>query len=163
MQFGKRGYFYNTVFLLRDIDVQLTKDHVPVIYHDFLVSETGIDAPVHTLTLEQVCYPCGLLSVFLLISFKFLHLSNFTTKQSDLPFRGTANGAPRQRSLSVGGVESDASELSEKMKHTRDFKTKGYKGNTRGNHIQAPFATLEDLFKKLPESVSFNIEMSKSL
>lgn len=38
-------------------DVQLTKDHVPVIYHDFLVSETGIDAPVHTLTLEQVGFP----------------------------------------------------------------------------------------------------------
>lgn len=36
-------------------DVQLTKDHVPVLYHDFLVGETGIDAPVHTLTLEQVC------------------------------------------------------------------------------------------------------------
>ncbi|QKX58506.1 uncharacterized protein TRUGW13939_05630 [Talaromyces rugulosus] len=118
------------------------KDHVPVIYHDFLVSETGIDAPVHTLTLEQ-----------------FLHLSNATSKQSDIPFRGTVNGAARQRSMSVGGVESDASELSEKMKHTRDFKTKGYKGNTRGNHIQAPFATLEDLFKKIPESVSFNIEM----
>jgi glycerophosphoryl diester phosphodiesterase len=40
------------------LDVQLTKDHVPVIYHDFLVSETGIDAPVHTLTLEQVL-SCG--------------------------------------------------------------------------------------------------------
>lgn len=39
--------------MLMFIDVQLTKDHVPVIYHDFLVSETGIDAPVHTLTLEQ--------------------------------------------------------------------------------------------------------------
>ncbi len=37
-----------------EFDVQLTKDHVPVIYHDFLVSETGIDAPVHTLTLEAV-------------------------------------------------------------------------------------------------------------
>lgn len=36
-------------------DVQLTKDHVPVIYHDFLVSETGIDAPMHTITYEQVC------------------------------------------------------------------------------------------------------------
>ena len=36
-----------------EFDVQLTKDHVPVIYHDFLVSETGIDAPMHTLTLEQ--------------------------------------------------------------------------------------------------------------
>ena len=39
-----------------ELDVQLTKDHVPVIYHDFLVSETGIDAPVHALTLEQVSY-----------------------------------------------------------------------------------------------------------
>ena len=38
-------------------DVQLTKDHVPVVYNDFLVSETGIDAPVHTLTLEQVSNP----------------------------------------------------------------------------------------------------------
>merc|ERR1712137_1150890 len=36
-----------------EFDVQLTKDHVPVIYHDFLVSETGIDAPVHALNLEQ--------------------------------------------------------------------------------------------------------------
>lgn len=37
-----------------EFDVQLTKDHVPVIYHDFLVGETGIDAPVHALTLNQV-------------------------------------------------------------------------------------------------------------
>ena len=35
-------------------DVQLTKDHIPVIYHDFLVSETGIDSPMHTITHEQV-------------------------------------------------------------------------------------------------------------
>lgn len=47
-------------------DVQLTKDHVPVIYHDFLVSETGIDAPVHTLTLEQVWLSCGQLEKQLL-------------------------------------------------------------------------------------------------
>jgi len=40
--------------VLTTLDIQLTKDHVPVVYHDFLVSETGIDAPVHTLTLEQV-------------------------------------------------------------------------------------------------------------
>ncbi|KAH8705135.1 putative glycerophosphocholine phosphodiesterase Gde1 [Talaromyces proteolyticus] len=125
-----------------EVNVQLTKDHVPVIYHDFLVSETGIDAPVHTLTLEQ-----------------FLHLSNSSAKQSDLPFRGFENGTGRPRAMSVGGFEYDASDLSEKMKHTRDFKTKGFKGNTRGNHIQAPFATLEDLFKKLPNNVGFNIEM----
>jgi glycerophosphodiester phosphodiesterase len=74
----------------------------------------------------------------------------------------TRNGTTyRQRSLSVGNSEYDLSELTEKMKHTRDFKKKGFKGNSRGNHIQAPFATLEDLFKKLPKSVGFNIEMSE--
>lgn len=63
--------------------------------------------------------------------------------------------------MSVGGSDYDSSELNERMKHTRDFKKKGFKGNTRGNHIQAPFATLEELFKKLPMSVGLNIEMSK--
>ena len=52
-------------------DVQLTKDHVPVIYHDFLVSETGIDAPVHTLTLEQVCLSCNQLEKRLLTTQSF--------------------------------------------------------------------------------------------
>ena len=37
-----------------EMDVQLTKDNVPVIYHDFTVGETGIDAPMYALTLEQV-------------------------------------------------------------------------------------------------------------
>lgn len=37
-----------------EMDVQLTKDNIPVIYHDFLVGETGIDVPMHSLTLEQV-------------------------------------------------------------------------------------------------------------
>lgn len=40
--------------MLTNEDVQLTKDNVPVIYHDFLMSETGIDAPLHALNLEQV-------------------------------------------------------------------------------------------------------------
>lgn len=136
-----------------EFDVQLTKDHVPVIYHDFLVSETGIDAPVHTLTLEQ-----------------FLHVNNTRTPRSSRP----ASPAPsdptvpdiklldsrRQRSMSVGGPNPrDPFEMSEKMKHTRDFKKKGFKGNSRGNHIQEPFATLQDMFKKLPKTVGFNIEM----
>jgi glycerophosphodiester phosphodiesterase len=63
--------------------------------------------------------------------------------------------------MSVGESLFDPSGLSEKMKHTRDIKNKGFKGNTRGSHIQAPFATLEELFKKLPKSVGFNIEMSE--
>lgn len=41
-------------FVLTNQDVQLTKDSVPIIYHDFLMSETGIDAALHSLSLEQV-------------------------------------------------------------------------------------------------------------
>ncbi|KAJ5312428.1 hypothetical protein PENANT_c027G00120 [Penicillium antarcticum] len=129
-----------------EFDVQLTKDHVPVIYHDFLVSETGIDAPVHTLTLDQ-----------------FLELGK-GRHRNVLPGPVNINGeildiGPRQRSMSVGGSEYNPAELTDKIKHTRDFKKKGFKGNTRGEHIQAPFATLEELFKKIPKPVGFNIEL----
>ncbi|KAL2759621.1 hypothetical protein ACRALDRAFT_2038449 [Sodiomyces alcalophilus JCM 7366] len=140
-----------------EFDVQLTKDHVPVIYHDFLVSETGIDAPVHTLTLEQ-----------------FLHINpdskrNPATEMAkDVAKRAAVNGAgsrngagrgPRHRSLSLGFAGMGSDGLEERMKHTRDFKEKGYKANSRGNFIQAPFATLEDLFRQLPENIGFNMEM----
>ena len=137
-----------------EFDVQLTKDHVPVIYHDFLVSETGIDAPVHTLTLEQ-----------------FLHVSEGRTSRQSRPgspVRGSTavaeaiNGTDTRkvRSMSLGDLTRDDSlGMSERMKHTRTFKEKGFKGNSRGNHIQAPFTTLEEMFKKLPESIGFNIEM----
>lgn len=61
--------------------------------------------------------------------------------------------------MSVGYGQKDVIDMEERMKHTRDFKKKGFKGNSRGNHIQAPFATLEELFKRLPNDVGFNIEM----
>lgn len=168
-----------------EFDVQLTKDHVPVIYHDFLVSETGIDAPVHTLTLEQ----------FLHINPDARRLNGKEILQQTLQQKQSVNSmnsgssggngansngnqlqatsttitrnnspGPRQRSMSVGygvgpsGLLTDGA-ADERMKHTRDFKEKGYKGNSRGNFIQAPFATLEDLFRDLPPGVGFNIEM----
>lgn len=136
-----------------EFDVQLTKDHVPVIYHDFLVSETGIDAPVHTLTLEQ-----------------FLHINDGSN--SRLPRESLerqqpgANGThkresgPKQRSLSVDfSNKSKDRSLDERMKYTLNYKKAGFKANTRGNFVQAPFATLEELFKKIPADVGFNIEM----
>ena len=142
-----------------EFDVQLTKDHVPVIYHDFLVSETGIDAPVHTLTLEQ-----------------FLHVSQGQTPRQSRPtspaengvINGSSGGVPSRRRIRSHSLDhsdkknihtSHFLELTERMKHTRDFKIKGYKGNSRGNFIQAPFATLKEMFQKLPESTGFNIEM----
>ncbi|KAI0384626.1 glycerophosphodiester phosphodiesterase GDE1 [Hypomontagnella monticulosa] len=135
-----------------EFDVQLTKDHVPVIYHDFLVSETGIDAPVHTLTLEQ-----------------FLHINNESQPRSgrespkrkitDAGGNGAKEPGSRQRSLSMDLAKGVKDNLDDRMKYTLNFKQKGYKANTRGNFIQAPFTTLEELFKKIPENVGFNIEM----
>ncbi|KAL4919771.1 Glycerophosphoryl diester phosphodiesterase family-domain-containing protein [Aspergillus aurantiobrunneus] len=132
-----------------EFDIQLTKDHIPVIYHDFLVSETGIDAPVHTLTLEQ-----------------FLQLGEQGSSRQPVSPKLAASGGnepsnppSRHRSMSVGGIDSDLLDLNERIKHTRDFKKKGFKGNSRGNSIQAPFATLEELFKRLPQDVGFNMEL----
>jgi glycerophosphodiester phosphodiesterase len=146
-----------------EFDVQLTKDHVPVIYHDFLVSETGIDAPVHTLTLDQ-----------------FLHIgeghkprqSRPSSPETTTPSNGT-NGfeerpfPKRLRSYSVDNskqrnIHMDReAEIKERMKHTRDFKKKGYKGNSRGISIQSDFTTLERMFKSkdIPQTAGFNIEM----
>jgi len=137
-----------------EFDVQLTKDLVPVIYHDFLVSETGIDAPVHTLTLEQ-----------------FLHVNNPRRSRTPSPSSIDSNtshenksvhrvirGEDRQRSLSMGQGLPDFG-MADRMRHTKDFKEKGYKANSRGNFIQAPFTTLEEMLIKLPEDVGFNIEM----
>ena len=71
----------------------------------------------------------------------------------------------RSHSLNVY-EQSRAKELVERMKHTFEYKLneyKGfdsYKGNIRSAYIQAPFMTLEDLLRKLPESFSFDIEIS---
>jgi len=139
-----------------EFDVQLTKDHVPVIYHDFLVGETGIDAPVHTLTLEQ-----------------FLHVNQQATPRhsrapSPMKASNVSQIAPsvpadmifRPRSLSMGYSPPETDNyMEERMKYTHAIKTKGYKANSRGRFIQQPFTTLEEMFKKLPANVGFNIEM----
>jgi glycerophosphodiester phosphodiesterase len=133
-----------------EFDVQMTKDHVPVIYHDFLVSETGADVPVHTLTLEQ----------FLALSETPRSTRPSTPTPKDPNGRSDATAIERriQRSYSVGAPPSE-DKTKERMKHTRDFKMKGFKGNSRGDFIQSPFTTLEEMFKTIPEEVGFNIEM----
>jgi len=136
-----------------EFDVQLTKDHVPVIYHDFLVSETGIDAPVHTLTLDQFLAVNGGRTPREMES-------SANSPEEPKGMNGMFNKGRQHRSYSMGAPEdTPRSHLDDKMRHTRDYKEKGFKANTRGNFIQAPFTTLEEMFRKLPQSVSFNIEM----
>jgi hypothetical protein len=49
------------------------------------------------------------------------------------------------------------------MQHTFEGANSGFvKPNTRSKHIHEPFITLRDMFEKLPETVSFDMEISKS-
>jgi len=132
-----------------EFDVQMTKDHVPVIYHDFLVSETGADVPVHTLTLEQ----------FLSLKETPKHGRGTASTTSDETAPSSGPRSRVQRSYSLGGAPNDEDTARERMKHTRDLKKKGFKGNSRGEVIQSPFTTLEEMFRKIPENVGFNVEM----
>ena len=49
----------------------------------------------------------------------------------------------------------------DRLKLTHSFKTRGFKANSK-EFIQEPFTTLEEMFRKLPHSIGFNIEMSMS-
>lgn len=142
-----------------EFDVQLTKDYVPVVYHDFLVSETGIDIPTQSITLEQ----------FLSISDQQRGAKSSTKlragspdarKGKDLIDDDDENPLRKHRSLSMY-TDSNGYELSsidQRLKNTRDFKLKGFKGNIRGHSIQSPVTTLEHVFKTVPKTVGFNIE-----
>ncbi|SCU84702.1 LADA_0D03290g1_1 [Lachancea dasiensis] len=140
-----------------EFDVQLTKDNVPVIYHDFLVAESGVDIPMHELTLEQ-----------------FLDLND-----ADRPGK-TSNGRSmddtdaallnRSSHIQKEGIGSSTEKSSvdkktplakmfeDRMRLTKTFKKNNYKGNARGHSIASSFVTLKDLFKKIPSNVGFNVE-----
>lgn len=77
--------------------------------------------------------------------------------------KASSPSALRQRSQSFGAMEDCRTrDFLARIKHTHEFKVKGFKGNMRGAHIHDSFTTLEVLLRKLPETVVIDIELSES-
>ncbi|KAG5750925.1 hypothetical protein H9Q70_006425 [Fusarium xylarioides] len=133
-----------------EFDVQLTKDSILVIYHDFLVAEKGCNPPMHTLTLEQFMDVNNALS-----SIRCLNdiLERLPREQNDHP-RATTN----LRRNSLGAPRDSATKaLISQMEHTLDYpRLKSY---LRGHSIHEPFVTLEMLLCNLSEDVPLDIEL----
>ena len=136
-----------------EFDVQLTKDHHPVIYHDFLAKEIGGDISVHELTFDQ-----------------FQYFSRSQAPKSDKFGLGEQkyienthldNGhRPRPRRHSLNEYDHSRSEdLIDRIKHTDEGLRECFKGNIRGLAIQEPSTNLEQLLISLPEHINFDLEI----
>ncbi|KAI9696500.1 MAG: Glycerophosphocholine phosphodiesterase [Bogoriella megaspora] len=132
-----------------EFDVQLTKDLVPVIYHDFTVMQQGGDTPIHALQADQ-----------------FSYLSKTDVSRGDLSTmvetkyneRSLASPRPRSRSLALYD-DSQTLNIHARMRTTAEGKKGHIKGNVRGLAIQDAFPTFKELLTKVPESVAFDVEM----
>ncbi|KAK8127287.1 ankyrin repeat-containing protein [Apiospora sp. TS-2023a] len=129
-------------------DLQLTRDLEAVSYHDLSFSESGTDIPIHDLTLEQFRYASQVQSP---------HGKPASVVGS--PQKPTSGSVPRPRSRSVSEKdEPGAVQVQDRVKHTVDFRAKGFKPNTRGEFIHDSLVTLEEILGELPEHVGLNIE-----
>ncbi|KAL8788540.1 MAG: hypothetical protein Q9213_001613 [Squamulea squamosa] len=129
-----------------EFDVQLTKDLVPVIFHDFLVMETGGDVPLHTLTRDQ-----------------FMHLNKLQTSLGGWEVDGhSSKPKPRSRSETRPNLD-EIRDLRRRMRYTEEGIRYEIKGNLRGCSIQEASTTLEELLTRIPTSIAFNLEMKLNL
>lgn len=125
-----------------EFDVQLTKDYVPVISHDFLVMETGGDVPLHALTLDQ-----------------FMHVNRSDRANSkEQHLERFLRPKPRSHSMNACD-DSHVRGLAERMRYTEHGIQNEVEGSIIRWPIQEPSTTLEQLLIELPRFVPFNLEI----
>lgn len=136
-----------------EFDVQLTKDFIPCIYHNFLVFEAGTESTIWNMTKSQF------------ISLSRSQASEPINDRAEVRYRvGNGNIHRKQRSRSVDVYDDHrTADLVDRWNDTSAVKRFGLKGNLRGFAISDPFPTFEELLRDVPESVPFDLEMSKTM
>jgi glycerophosphodiester phosphodiesterase len=116
-----------------------------VVYHDFSLSESGTDIPIHDVTLAQ-----------------YKHASDIHRPQIASGNGNKSIGSHRKRRAWSSGEQSafETSQLRKRLQYTVDYQAKGFKPNIRGDVISDSLTTLEELLAKLPLDIGFNIEIS---
>ncbi|KAF2019458.1 GDPD-domain-containing protein [Aaosphaeria arxii CBS 175.79] len=133
-------------------DVQLTKDLIPILFHDYSLSESGTDVAIHDVTLDQ-----------------FMHVARIQSPQCNPPavdgslenqtaYSDIHIHRPRSRSVTMVH-ERGAEDVKDRIKHTVDYRKKGFKPNTRRDFVQDTFATLEDALCNVPVDIGFDMEI----
>lgn len=151
-----------------EFDVQLTRDLVPVVYHDFTVTETGYDIPLNSITLEQFLNlrRSGQIKEYHTGVSEGLHGTMVAAQDLSNTFnRRLDNYSPpgvrmnRSHSFSAGSLTGTSSpKRSDIFEQTRTSKAGKMKGNGPET-IQGPFTTLAETLKSVPKSAGFNIEI----
>ncbi|KAG8525569.1 uncharacterized protein KY384_009213 [Bacidia gigantensis] len=143
-----------------EFDVQLTKDHVPVIHHDPIIMQTGGDVLLSSLTYEQfkrlTISQASNAALLNSAEARYIARSGLSAK----------NPRPRLRSnsLPTSNLPDPLSDnLTELMSQTLPSRLFGLKGNIRGISIQEPSCTLNHLLTSLPGNIDFNIEIKHTM
>ncbi|KJE95893.1 glycerophosphodiesterase GDE1, variant [Capsaspora owczarzaki ATCC 30864] len=148
-----------------EFDVQMTKDGVPVIYHDWTVKETGYNLPVCRLSLEKFT------SIY--------HAQGGRSKDRRLVRSKSFDAADivSARPLQAGsGVTHDVAHdimnspksSARPVRHKRDndyqaMLESAIKLQIGDEGVAAPFPTLEDALKNVPITLGFNVEVKYPL